>query len=201
MSTGDSIHDAVQAFLPIKAANPEVVVIADADNGRDFLGLFLMFISKARINQLDAQPKAVIPLFVTTNPGARLSGGLRIPSEFVLDGLNLHRLAERIRQLRAVHPGGVGVDFLRAMGTGAFRKRLFLDDDNHSKGEMEPLALNPLKTDQFERGWTDKDQKFWAERLSEELKKPNISNKGDDQGENREHSTAESNNANHQVYC
>jgi CheY-like chemotaxis protein len=124
----------------------------DESNGYNLSNVFSRYV----INH-HARNTSSIPLFLTTCPAVRLRAGFTVPSEFVLSVFELDRLVDRITQLQIIHPNGVKSDDLRAFCLGAFRRYLFLDDENHGQGELD---LTEVRAGRY-RQW---DPEAWHKR-------------------------------------
>jgi hypothetical protein len=148
-------------------ATPKVKICIDTSAGDDLLSPLCKYVQETFSLGWETEHKC-IPLFVTPVPSARKSGGLNIPSELILDALDLSSLPTRIRQLQLVHAGGIDRAFLRAMCVGAFRKYLFLDDENHGQGEMDFSELNNLNARSLDQ-WTNKDGRPWPTVVMERI--------------------------------
>lgn len=158
-------------FWPSKGAKGgdqrEAIVIYDRHVRRNLSFALYGFICELE-NEIKGSGARIRPfLILTPRPTGRVEGGLSIPQEFVIGTDEMDRISERIKQLVAVHPRGVGVDQLRAMCVGAFRRALCMDDDNHRRGDMEPFDLTRVsKLSDWKTNPTDgQNGAFWPDHV------------------------------------
>ena len=165
MSVEQEMQGVIEEWSPAirEQGTPEVRICCDTSAGIDLNSLFCEYVKE----NFSEDGHQCIPLFITPVPSARKSGGLNIASEFVLDALDLPSLSTRIRQLKVVYARGIERGLLRAMCVGAFRKYLFLDDENHGQGEMDFSEL--INADSIAH-WANKDGKQWPRVVIERIK-------------------------------
>lgn len=128
------------------------------------------------------QSSVCLPLILTPYPRGRMRNGFSVPRESVLSIYNLEDIPDRCRQLviiyqaeaspdvAAENPEATGqppapvvelpIALIRSMCVGAFRKYLYLDDENHGQGEMDFAELASLTASKI-TGWTNRDGVFW----------------------------------------
>lgn len=160
--------------------------VFDPEGGRDLRRAFFAFIRKSCRNS-EAVDQCEFPVFLvlTAFPGSRRENGLSIPSELVIGVDEVDRIGERIRQLQIVHQDGLDVDLLRSMCVGVFRKALFMDDDNHGMGEMDPFQFARYPTlAAAKEGWITKDKdgssQFWPNHVIKQIEEINSKTGTDD---------------------
>jgi hypothetical protein len=170
LNAGDVEH--LLKYLADKAGagTPQVLPFFD-----DSAGLNLLFAFERYINSLvrgDVIPPYGndLPLFVTPDPEVRDRKGFSLPCEFVLSLGDLRKMLERVVQLRKVYPAGLELNELRAFCVGAFRQFLFLDDDNHGRGELDLMQVYSRRfkrEDSVQALWSENDG--WPKRLPDRI--------------------------------
>ena len=141
----------------------QVLPVFDESMGVDISGALVRYLEKTR-------GKPNIPLVVSADPELRRRAGFALPSEFLLPLFDVSRLARRAAQLRAVHREGIDRIYMQSFCMGAFRRYLFLDDENHGRGELDLNAVRAghYRSDEAERSrWLSSSswQKLYESRL------------------------------------
>ncbi|MEI7909471.1 MAG: hypothetical protein WCK77_07525 [Verrucomicrobiota bacterium] len=165
-------------YASLVASDCNVCVLVDDSVGHDLGKQLLKFVAW----QSDAAENPTIckvPLIVTPDPSARIHNGFTIPSEFVLSIFEMDQIPIRSRQLQLIYCQydanststylAFSASLLRSMCVGAFRRYLFLDDENHGQGEMDFSELSQMK-DLFQmKGWKRVDGTPWPDAVLEKI--------------------------------